>query len=61
MAYACQISFDKGYLGFVSFVSKTSLIPHYVESLKASVLGGNRMVLDTAAVRYLVDRYFKGE
>ena len=60
MAYACQIAFDKGYLGFVSFVSKSTLISHYQESSKAKVLSGNRMVLDTAASRYLVDRYFKG-
>ena len=58
MAYACQLAFDKGYLGFVVFVSKSALIAHYAETLKAQVLRGNRMVLDTAAARYLVDRYF---
>ncbi len=58
MAYACQLAFDKGYLGFVVFVSKSALVAHYAETLKAQVLRGNRMVLDTAAARYLVDRYF---
>ena len=58
MAYACQLAFDKGYLGFVVFVSKSALIAHYAETLKAQVLRGNRMVLDTAAAHYLVDRYF---
>lgn len=58
MAYACQLALDKGYLGFVVFVSKNALIAHYAETLKAQVLRGNRMVLDTAAARYLVDRYF---
>ncbi len=58
MAYACQLAFDKGYLGFVVFVSKSALIAHYAETLKAQVLRGNRMVLDTVAARYLVDRYF---
>jgi hypothetical protein len=58
MAYACQLAFDKGYLGFVVFVSKSALIAHYAETLKAQVLRGNRMVLNTAAARYLVDRYF---
>jgi hypothetical protein len=58
MAYACQLAFDKGYLGFVVFVSKSALITHYTQTLKAQVLRGNRMVLDTPAARYLVDRYF---
>ncbi len=38
MAYACQLAFDKGYLGFVVFVSKSALIAHYAETLKAQVL-----------------------
>jgi hypothetical protein len=29
VAFACKLSFDKNYDGFVSFISKTQLIEHY--------------------------------
>jgi len=29
VAFACKLSFDKGYDGYVSFESKTKLITHY--------------------------------
>jgi len=32
IAYACQIAFSKGYLGFVSLTPKTSLINHYMNT-----------------------------
>jgi len=59
LAFAGQLSFDKGYAGFVSFVSKHALIEHYIATMGAKVLRGNRMFLDTKASRALVDRYFK--
>lgn len=33
IAYACKVSFDKGYDGFVAFESKSNLIDHYKKSL----------------------------
>ncbi len=58
VAFACKISFDKGYSGYVSFESKTRLIGHYQKSLKAHVLFGNIMAIDTRAATKLIDQYF---
>lgn len=35
-AFACKRSFDLGYGGFVTFVPKTQLVQHYVETRGAS-------------------------
>jgi len=35
-AFTCKSSWDKGYLGFVSFTSKTRLIEHYEKTLGAN-------------------------
>ena len=58
VAYACKLSLDKGYGGYVSFESKTKLINHYRLSLKADLLFGNIMAIDTKAATVLVDQYF---
>jgi hypothetical protein len=58
MAYACQLSFDKGYLGYVSFLPKSALFDHYSQTLGAKALGSHRMMIDTLAAKRLVDAYF---
>lgn len=58
MAYACKLSFERGYEGFVSFVSKMDLVDHYIETLGAEILRGTKMVIRTEAARKLVDKYF---
>lgn len=58
VAYACKVSFDRGYEGFVAFDSKTVLIEHYQKSLGAIHLGGRRMYIDTRAAGRLVSQYF---
>ena len=58
VAFACKLSFDKGYGGYVSFESKTKLIPHYQKSLGAHVLFGNFMAIDTKAATKLIEQYF---
>lgn len=58
VAFACKLSFDKGYDGYVSFESKTKLIAHYQKTLGAHVLFGNIMAIDTRAATKLVDQYF---
>jgi hypothetical protein len=58
VAFACKMSFDKGYKGYVSFESKTILIKHYQTALGAHVLFGNIMAINTKAARKLVDQYF---
>jgi predicted dithiol-disulfide oxidoreductase (DUF899 family) len=35
VAFACKVSFQKAYDGFVAFTAKTNLIKHYEESLGA--------------------------
>jgi hypothetical protein len=58
VAYACKVSFDTGYDGYVVFDSKTALIEHYEEKLHAKRLGGLRMYIDTVAAFRLLDQYF---
>jgi hypothetical protein len=58
IAFACKLSFQRGNEGYVSFVAKTKLIDHYVESLGATNVGGHLMVITTAAALKLIDKYF---
>jgi hypothetical protein len=58
VAFACKLSFDKGYDGFVSFESKTKLIEHYKQTLNAHVLFGNIMAIETKVATKLMHQYF---
>ena len=59
VAFACKLSFQYGFEGFVSFTSKTNLIDHYVESLGAYHFGGHKMIIETHSAKLLVEKYFK--
>jgi hypothetical protein len=59
VAFACKVSFQKGYDGFVAFTAKTNLIKHYEETLGAYHFKNQRMILDTKASEILVTKYFK--
>jgi len=59
VAFACKISFDKGYEGYVGFDSKTKLIQHYQDSLGAKWFKGTRMYIDSIAAQKLIRQYFK--
>jgi len=59
VAYACKISFQKGFDGFVAFDAKTKLIRHYEKTLGAYHFGGQRMIIPTHAAQFLIDKYFK--
>lgn len=59
VAYACKVSFDKGYDGYVAFDSKTVLLEHYQKSLGATHFKERRMFIDTIAAGKLVSQYFK--
>ena len=59
VAFACKLSFQRGYDGCVSFISKTQLIEHYQETLGAVHFGGRLMIIETPAALRLIDRYFK--
>ncbi len=58
VAWACKISFEKKYEGFVSFESKTKLIAHYKKSLGAYTIFRKMMAISTNAARHLVESYF---
>ncbi len=59
VAYACKVSFQKGYNGFVVFTAKTNLIKHYEKTLNAFHFKNQRMIIDTKASEFLVKKYFK--
>ena len=59
VAYACKVSFEKGYDGFLAFDAKTVLIKHYQESLGATHFRGQRMFIETRSAMNLVKQYFK--
>jgi len=59
VAYACKLSFQKGFDGFVAFTAKTRLINHYEKTLGAYHFGNHRMIIDTIASKKLVNKYFK--
>jgi hypothetical protein len=59
VAYACKVSVDKGYQGFLAFDAKTSLIKYYQESLFATHFRGLRMFIETNAALRLISKYFK--
>jgi len=61
-AEACRQSFEKGYGGFVHFVAKTNLIPHYAKTLGAELLNSRDriMAIDGPAALALVKRYYGG-
>jgi hypothetical protein len=58
VAFACKLSFQRGHEGNVSFISKTKLIDHYVESLGAVHFGGRLMIIDSNAAYKLINKYF---
>jgi hypothetical protein len=58
VAFACKLSFEKGFEGYVSFKAKTKLIPHYSETLGATILYGQYMEIATPASLKLIKDYF---
>lgn len=60
VAFCCKVSFEQGYEGVVSFISKSRLIDHYRQTLGAKQFGeSNRMYIDTKESLALVKQYFK--
>jgi hypothetical protein len=59
VAYACKVSFQKGFDGFVAFTAKTKLIEHYENTLGAFHFKNQRMIIDSKAGKRLVEKYFK--
>ena len=59
VAYACKVSFQNGFDGYLSFTAKTKLINHYIKTLEAYHFGGHLMIITTIAANRLIDKYFK--
>lgn len=59
VAYACKVSFQQGFDGYISFTSKTKLIAHYTKTLGAVQFGGQLMIINTIAANNLINKYFK--
>lgn len=56
---ASRLSFDLGYEGYVTFVSKSDLVEHYIEALHAEVLFDRNMQLNPDASKFLISVYDK--
>jgi hypothetical protein len=59
VAFACKISFELGFDGFVSFLPKTRLFEHYRKTLGAERIFKNRMQIPTHSAKKLVSLYYK--
>ncbi len=59
VAFACKLSFDRGYQGYLAFEAKSVLIKHYEESLGAVHFRGLSMFIESHAAIKLIRRYFK--
>ena len=59
VAYACKVSFQKGFEGFVAFDAKAKLIQHYKKTLGAYHFGRQRMIIPTQSAQILINKYFK--
>ena len=58
VAFACKLSFDKGYDGYLAFDAKTILVRHYQETLFATHFKGTKMIIETPAANRLMNQYF---
>ncbi len=58
VAFACKYSLQHGHEGYVSFLAKTTLINHYIQTLGAINAAGLLMIIDTKAALDLINKYF---
>lgn len=59
VAFACKVSFQRGFEGNVSFLSKTQLVEYYENNLGAFHFGGRIMIIETQSALKLIGKYFK--
>lgn len=59
VAFACKMSFEMGFGGFVAFMPKTSLVQHYIDTLGAEIIYRNRVQISEKNAEKLVNSYFK--
>jgi hypothetical protein len=58
VAFACKLSFQRGFEGYLAFLSKTNLINHYEKTLGAVHVGGHLMIINTISALKLINKYF---
>ncbi len=58
VAFACKMSFDACFDGFVAFTAKTQLIQHYIDTLGAELIFRNRMSISGIAAKKIVNSYY---
>jgi len=58
IAFACKLSFQRGYDGNVAFQSKSQLVQHYIDTLGADHVGGSIMIIERIASLRLINKYF---
>ena len=58
VAFTCKLSFQRGFQGAISFLSKSQLIEHYVKTLGAFHLSNRVMIIETQAALKLIGKYF---
>jgi hypothetical protein len=59
IAFACKVSVERCYQGFVAFDAKSALIKHYQDALYATHFRGLRMFIDNKVATRLILQYFK--
>ncbi len=59
VAFACRLSFQRGFEGNISFLAKSQLVDHYEKTLGALHFGGRVMIIDSKAALNLINKYFK--
>lgn len=59
VAFACKMSFEFGFDGFVGFVAKTHLVQHYIDNFGAELVFKNRMRIARESAKKLVNSYYK--
>jgi len=62
IAYGCRIALEKGkgaYQGYLTFESKSSLIPLYREKYGATYAGGLKMFIDDVQGEKLIQQYLE--
>ncbi len=60
-AFACKVSKDFGFDGFVSFIAKTALMEYYNQKLGATRAIGQRMIIVDKDAMNLINQYFKNK
>lgn len=60
-AFACKVSKDMGFEGFVGFDAKTVLMDHYYKTLGAEKALGQRMFISDVHADTLINQYFKNK